>query len=77
LRGISGPWSTYSASLADYKAPDRVIVVDGLPLTAMMTMDSGQLAELAASAPAARPRPATTNDPVPDRPQPMNGARAS
>ena len=42
------------AALADYKAPDRVVVVDSLPLTSMMKVDKRALAERAASA-AGRP----------------------
>ncbi len=34
--------------LADYKAPDRVVVVDDLPLTAMLKVDKRALAERAA-----------------------------
>jgi acyl-CoA synthetase (AMP-forming)/AMP-acid ligase II len=36
-----------SAELADYKAPDAVVVVDELPLTPMMKVDPAQLARLA------------------------------
>ncbi len=63
------------ASLADYKAPDRVVVVDNLPLTSMMKVDKRALAEAAEEAarrspdPSRRRRPATT-----DRRQPANGA---
>jgi acyl-CoA synthetase (AMP-forming)/AMP-acid ligase II len=39
------------ASLADYKAPDRVVVVDSLPLTSMMKVDKRALAERAVSVP--------------------------
>ncbi len=39
------------ASLADYKAPDRVVVVDSLPLTSMMKVDKRTLANQAASVP--------------------------
>jgi acyl-CoA synthetase (AMP-forming)/AMP-acid ligase II len=35
-----------SGSLADYKAPDRVVVVDTLPLTSMMKVDKRALTEL-------------------------------
>jgi len=35
-------------TLADYKAPDRVVVVDRLPLTSMMKVDKRVLAEQAA-----------------------------
>jgi len=37
--------------LADYKAPDRVVVVDALPLTSMMKVDKRSLADRAASLP--------------------------
>ena len=37
------------ASLADYKAPDRLVVVDSLPLTSMMKVDKRALANQAAS----------------------------
>jgi acyl-CoA synthetase (AMP-forming)/AMP-acid ligase II len=36
------------ATLADYKAPDRVVVVDRLPLTSMMKVDKRVLADRAA-----------------------------
>jgi acyl-CoA synthetase (AMP-forming)/AMP-acid ligase II len=36
-----------SRTLSDYKAPDALVVVDGLPLTAMMKVDPGRLAALA------------------------------
>jgi len=39
---------TARASLADYKAPDRVVVVDSLPLTSMMKVDKRALADRAA-----------------------------
>ncbi len=39
---------TARASLADYKAPDRVVVVDRLPLTSMMKVDKRVLADRAA-----------------------------
>ncbi len=42
------------AALADYKAPDRVVVVDHLPLTSMMKVDKRPLADLAASLPPVR-----------------------
>jgi acyl-CoA synthetase (AMP-forming)/AMP-acid ligase II len=38
--------ATASGSLADYKAPDRAVVVDALPLTSMMKVDKRALAEL-------------------------------
>ncbi len=37
-----------AARLSDYKAPDALVVVDELPLTPMMKVDAGRLAELAA-----------------------------
>ncbi len=37
------------ASLADYKAPDRVVVCDALPLTSMMKVDKRALADRAAA----------------------------
>ena len=43
--------ATARAALADYKAPDRVVVVDSLPLTSMMKVDKRTLADRAASAP--------------------------
>jgi len=85
LRTMSGE------TLADYKAPDRVVVVDSLPLTSMMKVDKRALAERAAALPARR-RPtaapaadattstaasATTSTANPDRPHQTNGARAS
>ena len=39
--------SAARASLADYKAPDRVVVVDGLPMTSMMKVDKRSLADRA------------------------------
>ena len=41
--------------LADYKAPDRLSLVDALPLTAMMKIDTAELARLAAETPDERP----------------------
>jgi acyl-CoA synthetase (AMP-forming)/AMP-acid ligase II len=37
------------ASLADYKAPDRVVLVDALPLTSMMKVDKRALTDLVLS----------------------------
>jgi acyl-CoA synthetase (AMP-forming)/AMP-acid ligase II len=74
---LAGLQSMARSSLADYKAPDRVFVVDSLPLTSMMKVDKRSLGERAASMPAARPRPATTTDHAHDRRQRTNGARAS
>ncbi len=47
--------SAARASLADYKAPDRVVVVDSLPVTSMMKIDKASLTDRAISlfAPAA------------------------
>jgi acyl-CoA synthetase (AMP-forming)/AMP-acid ligase II len=62
-------------TLADYKAPDRIVVVDGLPLTSMMKVDKR---DLAARAAALGPRRVSVADePGHDRRQPTNGARAS
>jgi acyl-CoA synthetase (AMP-forming)/AMP-acid ligase II len=44
------------ARLSDYKAPDRLVIVDELPLTAMMKVDKLALAELAAGTTDERPR---------------------
>jgi acyl-CoA synthetase (AMP-forming)/AMP-acid ligase II len=43
------------AELADYKAPDRLVVVESLPLTSMMKVDKRSLARRAASLPPAVP----------------------
>ncbi len=67
------------SSLADYKAPDRVVLVDGLPLTSMMKVDKRSLAgpaERAAHRPAPGPGDGSTDAHPPDRRQPANGARA-
>jgi acyl-CoA synthetase (AMP-forming)/AMP-acid ligase II len=45
-----------AAALADYKAPDALVVVDALPLTPMMKIDKRALAGRAAEAAASRPR---------------------
>jgi acyl-CoA synthetase (AMP-forming)/AMP-acid ligase II len=47
-------------SLADYKAPDRLAVVESLPLTSMMKVDKRALAAPAAEAAAAQHRRQTT-----------------
>jgi non-ribosomal peptide synthetase component E (peptide arylation enzyme) len=39
-----------STTLADYKAPDALVLVTELPLTPMMKVDPGRLADLAAEA---------------------------
>jgi acyl-CoA synthetase (AMP-forming)/AMP-acid ligase II len=77
------------ASLADYKAPDRLVLVDSLPLTSMMKVDKRSLAgaaEQAASGPAPRPQAGPTGPATPDRRHAANpanpatsanGARAS
>jgi len=41
--------SAARASLADYKAPDRIVVVDSLPVTSMMKIDKRSLADRAIS----------------------------
>jgi acyl-CoA synthetase (AMP-forming)/AMP-acid ligase II len=45
---LAGLRETARATLADYKAPDRVVMVDGLPLTSMMKVDKRVLADRAA-----------------------------
>jgi len=45
---LAGLRSTAKATLADYKAPDRVVVLDRLPLTSMMKVDKRALADQAA-----------------------------
>jgi acyl-CoA synthetase (AMP-forming)/AMP-acid ligase II len=45
--------------IADYKSPDRVVLVDDLPVTPMMKIDKAALAEQARVAPARRERSAT------------------
>jgi acyl-CoA synthetase (AMP-forming)/AMP-acid ligase II len=45
---LSGLRKTAAQTLADYKAPDRVVVVDRLPLTSMMKVDKRVLADRAA-----------------------------
>ncbi len=65
-------------ALADYKAPDRVVLVDRLPLTAMMKVDRRRLASQAASLPPRRQ--ADEGRPRRDRkgrPSGLDGARAS
>jgi acyl-CoA synthetase (AMP-forming)/AMP-acid ligase II len=37
-----------AAALSDYKSPDALVVVDELPLTPMMKVDAGRLADLGA-----------------------------
>jgi len=44
------------ARLSDYKAPDRLVILDELPLTAMMKVDTLGLADRAASTTEDRPR---------------------
>jgi len=68
------------SSLADYKAPDRLVLTDSLPLTSMMKVDKRSLAEQAEQVAARRPTPfggAPADAPTPDRPRSANGARAS
>jgi acyl-CoA synthetase (AMP-forming)/AMP-acid ligase II len=74
---LAGLRSTARSSLADYKAPDRVVVVDSLPLTSMMKVDKRSLAARAASMPPARPETGSSGGSPPDRRQHTNGARAS
>jgi len=70
-------------SLADYKAPDRLVVVDSLPLTSMMKVDKRALAERAERAAQAPPSPPAgrhtdqLDPPTPDRRPSENGAHAS
>jgi len=45
---LAGLRSAARATLADYKAPDRVVVLDRLPLTSMMKVDKRALADQAA-----------------------------
>jgi len=68
------------SSLADYKAPDRLVLVDSLPFTSMMKVDKRALADRAdeaARVPPARPGHGRHDHPTPDPRQPANGARAS
>jgi acyl-coenzyme A synthetase/AMP-(fatty) acid ligase len=74
---LDGLRSLVSGSLADYKAPDRVVLVDGLPLTSMMKVDKRILAERAATLPDAGSRPNVPKDGSGDRRETTNGARAS
>jgi acyl-CoA synthetase (AMP-forming)/AMP-acid ligase II len=74
---LDGLRSLVSGSLADYKAPDRVVLVDGLPLTSMMKVDKRILAERAATLPDAGSRPNVPKDGSRDRRETTNGARAS
>jgi acyl-CoA synthetase (AMP-forming)/AMP-acid ligase II len=67
------------SALADYKAPDRLVVTDTLPLTSMMKVDKRALADRAALA--AREAPVRAGEvsshPAPaGRQQPANGAPA-
>ncbi len=69
-----------TTTLADYKAPDRLVLVDALPLTSMMKVDKRALAERAATLPIPERtgvdrnrRDGHTHDLRDD----MNGARAS
>ncbi|HEX3980261.1 MAG TPA: class I adenylate-forming enzyme family protein [Acidimicrobiales bacterium] len=65
------------ASLADYKAPDRMVVVDHLPLTPMLKVDKRTLLERAAELPSLRTAPDRAAGSAHDQRQPANGARAS
>ena len=44
---LAGLREAVRATLADYKAPDRVVVLDRLPLTSMMKVDKRALADQA------------------------------
>jgi acyl-CoA synthetase (AMP-forming)/AMP-acid ligase II len=74
---LDGLRSLVRDSLADYKAPDRLVLVDGLPLTSMMKVDKRILADRAATLPDAGSRPAVPRDRAGDRRETTNGARAS
>jgi acyl-CoA synthetase (AMP-forming)/AMP-acid ligase II len=74
---LAGLRAAARSSLADYKAPDRVVVVDSLPLTSMLKVDKRSLAARAAALPPVRPGPGSSGGPTPDRRLPTNGARAS
>jgi acyl-CoA synthetase (AMP-forming)/AMP-acid ligase II len=83
---LSGLRALARSALADYKAPDRVVLVDSLPLTSMMKVDKRSLAEqaeLASPEPPtgserSHPDPRPTVATQPAKPsQPANGARAS
>jgi acyl-CoA synthetase (AMP-forming)/AMP-acid ligase II len=76
-RLLAGLQESARALLADYKAPDRMVVVDRLPLTPMLKVDKRTLLERAAGLPSLRARPAGAAGSAPDRRQPANGARAS
>lgn len=72
--------ATVAAALADYKAPDRVVVVDALPLTSMMKVDKQALVERAAALPPKEVRRSAAAETVrrPDETdRELNGARAS
>ena len=67
------------SALADYKAPDRLVVTDGLPLTSMMKVDKRALAdraERAAREAPARGAEARAERAPADPRQPANGAPA-
>jgi acyl-CoA synthetase (AMP-forming)/AMP-acid ligase II len=65
------------ATLADYKAPDRVVVVDALPLTSMMKVDKQALVERAASLPDAEGNAVRAGNTSVTPQQHRNGAKAS
>jgi acyl-CoA synthetase (AMP-forming)/AMP-acid ligase II len=75
-RLLAGLQGSARAALADYKAPDRMVVVDRLPLTPMLKVDKRTLLDRAARLPALRAGPDGAGS-VHDRRQPANGARAS
>jgi acyl-CoA synthetase (AMP-forming)/AMP-acid ligase II len=74
LAGLQG---LARASLADYKAPDRMVVVDHLPLTPMLKVDKRTLLEWAAELPSLRAAPGRAAETAHDLRHPANGARAS
>ncbi len=74
--------ATVASVLADYKAPDRVVVVDGLPITSMMKVDKRVLGERAAQLPPLRRGQAErssgcTTEVAAEVENEMKGARAS
>ncbi|MGO8873216.1 MAG: class I adenylate-forming enzyme family protein [Acidimicrobiales bacterium] len=74
---LCGLRDTARQTLADYKAPDRLVLVGSLPLTSMMKVDKRALAERAARLPARERRPPETRAATRDRRQQTNGVTAS
>jgi non-ribosomal peptide synthetase component E (peptide arylation enzyme) len=64
-------------SLADYKAPDRIVVAGSLPLTSMMKVDKRALAAIAAQALSGGTDHDHHANGWQDRRQPTNGVSAS